>query len=93
VQVLLRRCTRHCRVSSCRQARSGLNPARESQRKSRCENCIARAGSRLVADNDEALVYQVVEHTREAHPGTDLTEDQAREMVAAEASDTEDPSY
>ena len=50
-------------------------------------------GSRLVADNDEALVYQVVEHAREAHPEMDLTEEQAQEMVSAEAADTEDASY
>jgi hypothetical protein len=50
-------------------------------------------GNRLVAENDEALVYQVVEHAREVHPEMDLTEEQAREMVAAEATDTEDASY
>jgi predicted small metal-binding protein len=49
-------------------------------------------GNRVVADNEEALVYQVLEHAHEVHPEMDLTEEQARQMVAAEASDTEDTS-
>ena len=50
-------------------------------------------GNRLVADNDEDLVQQVLEHAHEVHPEMDLSEDQARQMVASEASDTEDTSY
>ena len=49
-------------------------------------------GNYVVADNDERLVYQVLEHAREVHPEMDLTEEQAREMVAAGASDREDAS-
>ena len=49
-------------------------------------------GNRVVAENEEGLVYQVLEHAHEVHPEMDLTEEQAREMVAAEASDTEDAS-
>ena len=50
-------------------------------------------GNRLVADNDEDLVQQVLEHAHEVHPEMDLSEDQARQMIASEASDTEDTSY
>ncbi len=50
-------------------------------------------GNRLVADDDEDLVRQVLTHAQEAHPEMDLTEEQAREMVATQASDTEDASY
>jgi predicted small metal-binding protein len=49
-------------------------------------------GNYVVADNDEELVYQVLEHAREVHPEMDLTEEQAREMVTAGASDHEDAS-
>ena len=49
-------------------------------------------GNYVVADNDEELVYQVLEHAREVHPEMDLTEGQAREMVTAGASDREDAS-
>jgi hypothetical protein len=49
-------------------------------------------GNYVVADNDERLVYKVLEHSREVHPEVDLTEEQAREMVAAGASDREDAS-
>ena len=50
-------------------------------------------GNRLVANDDEGLVQQVLEHAQEVHPEMDLTEGQAREMVAAEASDAPDPSH
>jgi len=49
-------------------------------------------GNYVVADNDEGLVYQVLEHAREVHPEMGLTEEQARELVAAGASDREDAS-
>ncbi len=49
-------------------------------------------GNRLVAEDDEGLVQQTLTHAHEVHPEMDLTEGQAREMVASQASDTEDPS-
>jgi len=49
-------------------------------------------GNRLVAENDEDLVQQVLNHAHEVHPEMDLGEEQAREMVASRASDTEDAS-
>jgi hypothetical protein len=49
-------------------------------------------GNRLVADDDERLVQQVITHAHGVHPEMDLTEGQAREMVASQASDTEDAS-
>jgi predicted small metal-binding protein len=49
-------------------------------------------GNRVVGDNDEDLVQQVLEHAREVHPEMNLTEEQAREMVASGASDREDTS-
>jgi len=49
-------------------------------------------GNYVVADNDEELVYQVLEHAREVHPEMDLTEEQSREMVTAGASDRGDAS-
>ena len=50
-------------------------------------------GNRLVTNDDEGLVQQVLEHAQEVHPEMDLTEGQAREMVASQASDTEEASY
>jgi predicted small metal-binding protein len=50
-------------------------------------------GNRLVADDDEGLVQQTLTHAHEVHPEMNLTEEQAREMVSSEATDTEDPSY
>lgn len=47
-------------------------------------------GNRLSADNDEELVQQVLTHAHEVHPEMDMSEEQAREMVASEASDTEE---
>ncbi len=49
-------------------------------------------GNRLVAENDEDLVQQVLNHAHEVHPEMDLGEGQAREMVASQATDTEDAS-
>jgi predicted small metal-binding protein len=49
-------------------------------------------GNHVVGENDEDLVQQVLEHAREVHPEMNLTEEQAQEMVAAGASDTEDTS-
>ncbi len=47
-------------------------------------------GNRLAADNDEELVQQVLTHAHEVHPEMDMSEEQAREMVASEASDSEE---
>ena len=49
-------------------------------------------GNRLVAENDEDLVQQVLNHAHEVHPEMDLGEGQAREMVTSQASETEDAS-
>ncbi len=53
-------------------------------------HCVC--GNRLVADDDEALVQQVLTHAHEVHPEMDLGEEQAREMVASQASGTEGAS-
>jgi hypothetical protein len=54
-------------------------------------------GHRLVANDDKGLVQQVLDHAHEVHPEVhpemNLDEGQAREMVAAEASDAPDPSH
>lgn len=50
-------------------------------------------GNRVVADDDEQLVEEVLTHAHEVHPEMDLKEEQARQMVASQASDTEDASY
>jgi hypothetical protein len=44
-------------------------------------------------ENDEVLVQQVLDHAHEVHPEMNLDEGQAREMVATQASDTEDASH
>lgn len=49
-------------------------------------HCVC--GARPAADNDEDLVQKVLEHAHEVHPEMGLTEEQAREMVASQASDT-----
>ena len=54
-------------------------------------HCVC--GNRLVAENDEVLVRQVLDHAHEVHPEMDLDEGQARDMAASEASDTEETSY
>ncbi|MDP9382583.1 MAG: DUF1059 domain-containing protein [Chloroflexota bacterium] len=46
-------------------------------------------GNRLVAQDDQQLTQEVLAHAREVHPEMDLTEEQAKEMVASQASDTE----
>jgi hypothetical protein len=50
-------------------------------------------GNRLVADDDEGLDQQALTHAQEVHPEMNLAEEQAREMVSSQATDTEDPSY
>ena len=46
-------------------------------------------GNRLVAQDDQQLTREVLTHAHEVHPEMDLTEEQAKEMVASQASDTE----
>jgi hypothetical protein len=50
-------------------------------------HCVC--GNRLVARNDQELTRELLTHAHEARPEMDLTEVQAREMVASQASDTE----
>jgi predicted small metal-binding protein len=50
-------------------------------------------GNHLVAEDDEQLVRQVLDHAHEVHPEMDLGEGQAREMVASQATDTDDASH
>lgn len=47
-------------------------------------------GKTLQAANDDDLAKAVREHAAEEHPDMDLSDDQAREMVAAEAYDAGD---
>jgi predicted small metal-binding protein len=56
-------------------------------RKDEMRELHCACGHRLVAGDDEGLVQQVLDHAHEAHPEMNLTEGQAREMVAAEAFD------
>ena len=49
-------------------------------------------GTRVVADDNEQLIEEALIHTYEVHPEMDLTEEQVRQMVAEQASDTEDSS-
>jgi hypothetical protein len=49
-------------------------------------------GNYVVGENDEDLVQQVLDHAREVHPEMNLTEEQARELVASGASDKENAS-
>ena len=49
-------------------------------------------GYRVVADDNEQLIQEALLHTFEVHPEMDLTEEQVRQMVAEQASDTEDAS-
>jgi hypothetical protein len=46
----------------------------------------------VVADDNEQLIEEALIHTYEVHPEMDLTEEQVRQMVAEQASDTEDAS-
>ncbi len=50
-------------------------------------HCVC--SSRLVAQDDQELTQEVLTHAHEVHPEMDLTEEQAKEMVASQASDTE----
>jgi predicted small metal-binding protein len=50
-------------------------------------------GYRVVADDNEQLIEEALLHTYEVHPEMDLTEEQVRQMVAEQASDTEDASH
>ena len=50
-------------------------------------HCVC--GNRLVAQDDQQLTQEVLTHAHEVHPEMDLTEEQAKEMVASQASDTE----
>jgi PAS domain S-box-containing protein len=47
-------------------------------------------GNRLVAQNDQELTREVLTHAHEVHPERDLTEEQAKKLVASQASDTEE---
>ncbi len=44
-------------------------------------------GARPTAESDEELVRKVLEHAHDVHPEMGLTEEQARQMVASQASD------
>ncbi len=48
---------------------------------------------RVVADHNEQLIQEALLHTYEVHPEMDLTEEQVRQMVAEQASDTENTSH
>ena len=50
-------------------------------------------GYRVVADDNEQLIEEALLHTYEVHPEMDLTKEQVRQMVAEQASDTEDASH
>ena len=54
----------------------------------RCE-----CGYRVVADDNEQLIEEALLHTYEVHPEWDPTEEQLRQMVVEQASDTVDASY
>jgi hypothetical protein len=47
-------------------------------------------GKTLQAANDDDLAVQVREHTDEAHPDMQLSDEQARELVANRAYDASD---
>ncbi len=47
-------------------------------------------GTTLQAANDDDLAGAVREHVAEEHPDMELSDDQAREMVAAQAYDAQD---
>ena len=50
-------------------------------------------GIHLKAHNDAELAREVLTHAREKHNQLNLTEEQARELVARHSEDTEDASY
>jgi predicted small metal-binding protein len=47
-------------------------------------------GKTLQAGNDDDLAIQVREHVGESHPDTELSDDQARELVADRAYEASD---
>lgn len=47
-------------------------------------------GKTLQAANDDDLAEAVREHAAEEHPDMELSDDRAREMVAAQAYDAQD---
>jgi hypothetical protein len=47
-------------------------------------------GKTLQAANDEDLAEAVRDHAAEDHPDMDLSDDQAQQMVSAQAYDAED---
>jgi predicted small metal-binding protein len=77
-------------VASCEHAGNNL-PGEWKEDEMRELHCAC--GNRLVAENDEVLVQQVLDHAHEVHPEMNLDEGQAREMVASQAKDTEDASH
>jgi len=68
-------------VRARRQGKSKENVVREL----RCA-----CGNRVVAQNNEELTREVLTHAHEVHPEMDLTEEQAKKLVASQASDTEE---
>ena len=50
-------------------------------------------GIHLKARNDAELAREVLTHAREEHNQLNLTEEQARELVARHSEDTEGASY
>lgn len=44
-------------------------------------------GARLEAESDSELEGEVKNHVAESHPDMEMTDDRAREMVAAHAQD------
>ncbi len=77
-------------MASCRHARDH-RPGEWKKGEVRELHCAC--GNRLVAEKDEDLVQQVLDHAHEVHPEMALGEGQAREMVASQASDTEDATH
>ncbi len=77
-------------MASCKYAEI-TRPGKWKEDKVRELHCAC--GNRLVAENDDVLVQQVLDHAHEVHPEMDLDEGQARQMVASQASDTENTSY
>jgi predicted small metal-binding protein len=70
-----------------------IRPASRAHEEGEMRALHCACGHRLVANDDEGLVQQVLDHAHEVHPEMNLDEGQAREMVAAEASDAPDPSH
>jgi hypothetical protein len=53
-------------------------------------HCVC--GPRVVAGDNEQSIQEALIHTYEVHLRMDLTKEQVRQMVAEQASDTEDAS-